>query len=229
MTTTTHLPPSDTARAIGLRAAVVIAPLGPLAIAVVRAVLPTHTDDDPATVAAQVAAHPAAQSAVLWLTYLALLTLPLGVAIVAGLAIRTRPILGVIAGAVAWLGFTSLFFIVANDQVALAAAATGAPPATIAALVGGVQSLPAVSLATTVFVAGHILGTVLLGIALWRAVPRWVAVALAVSQPLHLVFAVIVPNHLLDGLAWAITAACFCIAAVALHKPLTGTSAGHRG
>jgi hypothetical protein len=218
MTTTTPARSLPTVRSLGLRTALVVAPLGPLAIAVVRAVLPTYTDDDPATVAAQVAAHPGAQSAVLWLTYLGLLTLPLSLLIVARLAIRTRPVLGTIGAVVSWVGFTSLFLIVANDQIALAGPTVDAPPSTIAALIGGVQSLPAVSVATEVFVAGHILGTVLLGIAVWPAVPRWAAAALIVSQPLHLLFAVVVPNHLLDGLAWGLTALGFAVAAATLVK-----------
>lgn len=218
MTTTIPTRSLPAVRSLGLRTALVVAPLGPLAIAAVRAVLPTSTVDDPTTVAAQVAANPGAQSAVLWLTYLGLLTLPLGLLIVARLAIRTRPVLGAIGAVVSWIGFTSLFLIVANDQVALAGPDVGAPPATVAALIGGVQSLPAVAVATEVFVAGHILGTVLLGIAVWPAVPRWAAAALIVSQPLHLVFAVVVPNHLLDGLAWGLTALGFAVAAATLVK-----------
>jgi hypothetical protein len=218
MTTTTPTRSPMAVHSLGLRTALVVAPLGPLAIGVVRAVLPTYTDDDPATIAAQAAAHPGAQSAVLWLTYLGLLTLPLGLLIVARLAIRTRPVLGTIGAVVSWIGFTSLFLIVANDQIALAGPAVGAPPSTVAALIGGVQSLPAVSMATEVFVAGHILGTVLLGIAVWPAVPRWAAAALIVSQPLHLVFAVVVPNHLLDGLAWGLTALGFAAVAATPMK-----------
>jgi hypothetical protein len=41
------------------------------------------------------------------------------------------------------------------------------------------------------------------------------AAALAVSQPLHLLFAVVVPNHLLDAVAWGLTAVGFTAAAMA--------------
>lgn len=222
---TTTLDPAATARnrTIIARAATVITPLGPLAIAAVRVMLPTYTDDDPVTIAAKVAADPGAQTAVVWLTYLGLLTLPLGLFVVAGRAIRARPVLGTVAAVVSWLGFVSLFLIVANDQVALAGPALGVPTGTTAAFVGGVQALPAVSVAAAVFVVGHILGTVLLGVALWRAVPPWVAAALALSQPLHLVFAVVVPNHLLDGLAWLLTAVCFGLVAALAGPPRSPT------
>lgn len=208
----------DAARALRLRAAVLIAPIGPLAIGVLRGILPYDTVDDPTTIAEKVAANPAAQSAVLWLAYLALLTLPVGVLVAARLAVRARPVLGGIAAVLAWIGFTSLFFLVAADQVALAAPAAGVPPATVAALGTVIDAHPTSSVAALTFVAGHILGAVLLGITLWRVIPRWAALALVVSQPLHLVFAVVVPNHLLDAVAWSLTGVGFAAAAVVLAR-----------
>ncbi len=205
MTTTALAPPTGATRATRLPGLVLLAAAGPLAITVLRGILPYSTSDDPLTIVGRVGAAPGLQSAVLWLTYLALLTLPLGVLIVGRAAAAARPVLGRIAGVLAWLGFTSLFWTVAIDQLALAGSATGTPPTTVAALIDTVNAEPTVAVATLVFVAGHILGTVLLGVALWRVLPRWVAAALIVSQPLHLVFAVVVPNHLLDALAWALT------------------------
>lgn len=218
MTTTLLAPPTDTARATWLRAAVLIAPIGPLAIAVLRGILPYNTSDDPTTIAENVAANPGAGSAVLWLSYLALLTLPLGVLVASRLAVRARPALGSVAAVVSWIGFTSLFFILATDQLALAAPVAGVPTSTVVALGGGIEAHPTAAIAVGVFVAGHILGAVLLGIALWRVVPRWAAVALVVSQPMHLVFAVVVPNHVLDAVAWTLTAVGFAAAAVTLAR-----------
>lgn len=214
MTTTALAPPTGTARATRLPGVVAVAVLGPLAVAVLRGLLPYSTADDPLTIATNVAADPGAQSAVLALSYLALLTLPLGVLIVSRLAVRTRPVLGAIGATLAWVGYASLFWVIASDHVALAAPAAGLSPTAVAALNAGIESQPSVLIASIAFVVGHILGTVLLAIALWRAVPRWAALALAVSQPLHLVFAVIAPNHLLDALAWGLTAVGF--AAVAM-------------
>jgi hypothetical protein len=194
-----------------------LAATGPLAVAVLRGVLPYDTDDDALTAAAKVVADPGAQSAVLWCAYLALLTLPLGVLIVARVAVRARPVLGAVAGAVAWLGFASLPITAAVDQVPLAAPTAGLDPAGTAALVDAVAAHPTQSLALAVFVAGHIVGTVLLGVAIWSVVPRWAAVALVVSQPLHLLFAVAVVNHPLDAVSWALTAVGFAAAARVLR------------
>lgn len=60
----------------------------------------------------------------------------------------------------------------------------------------------------------------LLGVALWRghAVPAWAAILLGGSQLLHFVFAVIAPNHVLDGCAWGLTAVAFAAAAAALTR-----------
>jgi len=54
---------------------------------------------------------------------------------------------------------------------------------------------------------------VLLGVALSRVIPRWAALALIVSQPFHIVVAVVAPNHALDALAWVVTAVGFTVAA----------------
>ena len=201
MTTHTTTPPTNTTTRFGARAAVLIATVGPLSIAALRGLLPYDTVDDATTIAAKVAAHPTAQAAVLWLSYLALLTMPLAVLIVSRVAMRARPVLGTVAAVIAWIGFTGLAFLVTPDLTAQAATDAGLPTATAAALLTAIDWNPVASTALLLFVAGHILGTVRLGLALWPVIPRWAALALIVSQPLHFVVAVIVPNHPLDTLA----------------------------
>ena len=49
-----------------------------------------------------------------------------------------------------------------------------------------------------------------------NVVPAWAGLLLAASQILHIVFAIIVPVHALDGLAWGLTTIGFAAAAVAL-------------
>lgn len=197
------------------RAALIITPIGPLAVAALRWLLPYDTTDDPTTLVAKVASHPGAESAVLWLSLLALLALPLGILVVGAIAVRARPVLGTIAAVLAWCSFATLPFLITPDQIALGGVEAGLPTATTAALMTAAAVHPVSTAATVLWVAGHILGLVLLGVALWRAIPTWAAVALIVSQPLHFVFAVIAPNHLLDGLAWLLTAVGFAVAAAA--------------
>jgi hypothetical protein len=217
--TTTLTAPGRTAPA-WRTAALIVTPIGPLAIAVLRWVLPYDTTDDAATVVAKVATHPGATTAVLWLSLVALLTLPLGVLVVGAVAVRARPVLGTVAAVIAWFSFANLAFLVGPDQIALAGVEAGLPSTATAALFEASVAHPVSTAATAAWVIGHILGTVLLGVALWRTVPVWAALALIVSQPLHLVAAVIVPNHLLDGLAWLLTAVGFAVtAAVGVRAP----------
>ena len=198
-----------------LAAAVAVTAAGPLAIAILRGILPYDTVDDATTVAAKVAADTGAEAAVLGLSYIALLTLPLGLVLAGRVARRSRPVLGGIAAVVSWLGFMSLFAGIGYDTVAYAGAGAGVPVPVVAAMGAALDASPATSLPLSVFVPGHILGAILLAAALWRVMPRWAAVALAVSQPLHLVFAMFVPNHALDAVAWSMTGVGLAAAVVA--------------
>jgi hypothetical protein len=56
-----------------------------------------------------------------------------------------------------------------------------------------------------------VIGTILLGIAMWRSGigPRWAAVATAISQPLHAIAAIVLASHTLDLAAWGLQAAGF--------------------
>jgi hypothetical protein len=55
-----------------------------------------------------------------------------------------------------------------------------------------------------IFVAGHLFGTILLGVALWRAriAPTWLAIAFAISQPFHLT-SVMAGTRWIDLIGWA--------------------------
>jgi hypothetical protein len=68
------------------------------------------------------------------------------------------------------------------------------------------------------FVLGHIVGMVLLGSALWGLIPRWAAVAIMVSQPLHFVAFVILGSQPLDALAWGLTAVGFAACALVVAR-----------
>jgi hypothetical protein len=189
-------------------------PIGPLAIAILRAILPYSTTDDSADIVAKVAAHQSAESAVLWLGLVATLAAVPGVIAVGLLAVRHAPRLGMAGLVLATAGFSALYAPGITDQVALSATNIGLDPATAARLLEDVH--PSTLIATVVFVVGHVLGVLLLGIALWRggAVPAWAGLAIAVSQPLHFVFAVVAPNATLDGLAWGLTAVGFAVVAL---------------
>ncbi|TYK42775.1 hypothetical protein [Actinomadura decatromicini] len=226
MTATTAAAPRATVP-LNRAALALLVPVGPLAVAVLRAVLPYSTTDGSAELAAKTSAHQGAQGAVLWLGLIALLTLVPGTIAIGLQAVRRSPRLGTAGLVLAVAGFSSLYAVGLSDHVALSAARSGLASADTARLLDDLQSLPPVAVGSVLFVAGHILGVVLLGVALWRGrvVPAWAGIALIASQPLHAVFAVALPNATLDGLAWGLTAVGFAAAAPAVVR---GTDGGSR-
>lgn len=194
--------------------------IGPLSIAAVRAILPYGTTDTSAELFTKIAAHQDVGSAVLWLSLLATFTLVPGTIALGLRAAGHSRRLGTAALVISVAGFSGLPAIVAVDQAALAAAGAGVPADVAARLLDQLIGEPTVAAGTMIFVIGHIVGVVLLGIALWRGgiLPGWAGFVLAISQPLHLVFAVIAPNQLLDGCAWLLTAIGFALAAVSAPR-----------
>ena len=125
-----------------------------------------------------------------------------------------------IAAAVALLvpGYTMLAFLVAGDAETWSALDAGlGTPASVQLLD---HEHSAIAAAQTIFIVGHVVGTVLLGIALLRSrrVPAVLAWMLTVSQPLHFVALVVVGVQALDATAWALTAIGMGAAAWALVR-----------
>jgi hypothetical protein len=197
-------------------------PIGPAAVAALRYVLPYDTTDDPAAVVSKVAAHPAAQDAVLWLGLVAALTLVPGLFAAGRLTSRRAPRLTAAAMLLAVPGYLALNVMLAGDILLAVGVRGGLDPATLTALYAAPH--PVQDFATAIFVAGHVLGVVLLGAALWhsQAVPRWAAALTAASQPLHVIAAVVLVSHPLDLIAWGLTAAGMAAVGVALVREPDG-------
>jgi hypothetical protein len=196
----------------------VLLPIGPAAVAVLRYVLPYDTVDDPATIATKVLAHPGAESLVIWLGFVAALTLVPAVLCVAGLTRRRAPRLTVAAVLLLVPAYLMLSWVVASDLLLWYGARNGMDATALAALYE--HTHPAAAAADVIFVVGHVAGTVLLGLAMWhvRTIPRWAAVATVIAQPLHFVAAVIVASHPLDLVAWGLNAIGFAAAGVAIAR-----------
>jgi hypothetical protein len=200
----------------------ILMPIGPLAIAILRGILPYYTTDSNVALATKVATHQGTETIVLWLTFVAVITSIPAVISVGLLARRHAPRLGTAGLVLAYLAFACLFWssVADSDTVALGAARIGLHPGTTGALLTSIANIPPIGLATGIFVFGHILSLVLLAVALWRgrAIPAWAALLLGLSQILHFTFAIVVPNHLLDGCAWGMTAVAFAVVAVVLTR-----------
>jgi hypothetical protein len=124
--------------------------------------------------------------------------------------LRNRaPLLGYVGGGVALLGFAFLTVLVTVDGVAVEMAAVGTSSRDMATVLDRSLNQDAlIGVMFAVFVAGHVLGTTLLGIGLFRPriVPIWAAAAVTVSGPLHFVAHSPIGNRPLDLMAFTLFA-----------------------
>jgi hypothetical protein len=211
---TTSRPLSPVAR--GLAAALI--PVGPAAIAVLRYVLPYNTTDSNHDIARKVADEPGTQSAVLWLGLIGVVAIIPALYWIAQVTRSGSPRVTAAALLLAVPGYTALGFLVMEDGLVWSGTQAGLDVATVTKLLENIH--PITEVAAIFFVLGHVVGTILFGIAMWRshAVPRWAAVATTISQPIHFVAAVIVISHPLDLVGWGLTAVGFAAAAVAFWR-----------
>lgn len=215
-----HTPskPATDLRAASRILAAVLVPVGPVAVAVLRYVLPYATTDEPGTMAQKVIDHVGTQSAVVWLAFVAVLTLVPAVFALARLTRRGAPRLTAAAVLLAVPGYLSLGWLAGGDQLLWAGAQAKVGAGVLTSMASALH--PTSDVAAVVFVLGHVVGTVLIGAAMWasRAVPRWAAGVTMVSQPLHVVAAVILASPTLDLAAWGMTAVGFTAGAVAIWR-----------
>ncbi len=187
------------------RAATVgLAVLGPACVAILRFLLPYYTAPDSTASARAVVAHPGQESAVLWLGLVATLTLVPGL-----YAVRDRLPAGRLrswAFGLTLVGYLSLPVVLVGDMVLWTAANKGLDATAAGHLLDGLH--PAYGTGLGVFVAAHVIGTVLLGVLCLRTrvLPTAVAWALTISQPLHFVTTVFLGLPWVDLLAWGMTA-----------------------
>jgi hypothetical protein len=196
----------------------VLMPLGPALVLVLRLLLPGFTADGATQSAAAVAQSPGRESAVLWLGYLATLTLVPGVIAAGALARRGAPRLATWAVALLVPAYLSMGALITGDAVLWSGNRAGLPTATTGAVYDALH--PSIGVAVGVFVLGHVIGTVLLGLALLRSrtIGAPFAWALTISQPLHFVAFVLLGIQALDVVAWALTTVGMAAAAVALVR-----------
>jgi hypothetical protein len=213
MMTATLVPPRTARIPLTTWAVALLMPVGPASIAVLRLVLPYFKASDTPGMVEAVQAHPAQQSAVLWLAYIGVLTLVPGLIAAAGIARAGAPRLTTWAVALAVPGYLSLGMFIGSDH--LLWASTTADLAADQAVAVVEAGHPVIDVALGVFVLGHVIGTVLLGLALLRSgrIPAWAAWAIAVSQPLHFVALVVFGSPQLDFFAWSLTAVGMAVVA----------------
>jgi len=184
-------------------ATIALAAAGPLAVALLRFVLPYYTASGNKEAAVDVAANLGTESAVLWLGLIAALTLVPGL-----YAIRDRMTPGRLRTTgftLAVIGYLCLPGLLAVDLLLWVGTDQGLSAATVADLADGVH--PSALVATALFIPTHIIGIVLIGVLALRSghLPKPIAWLLIVSQPLHLA-SIILGLPALDLVAWSLTA-----------------------
>ena len=209
--------PHDLRRATRVLAALIL-PLGPALVAVLRFVMPYSTTDDEKTIVREVAAHQSTQSLVVWFGFFGALALVPAVMWVGRLTRTAAPRLTAAALLLLVPGYTALMLMVASDAAVLFAVKHHLDPNTAADAFTGLHA--ATGVAGIIFVPAHVIGTILLGVALWRTgvVPRWAALATIAAQPLHFIAAIVVSSHPLDLVGWGLNAVGFAAASIAILR-----------
>ncbi|MFG1661413.1 hypothetical protein ACGFIY_33520 [Micromonospora chersina] len=178
-------------RRIGLAAALFLAPWAIVACNTFWAIAQSRGAKDE-TGADQVAAATAYPDllhlAVLFGMIGALLMIPasLAVARVVGPAAAK---LGFVAGTMTAAGYACYLAILTPDLRTIAAARLGGRVQNYAGVIDAAQADGSAAWVFLLFAAGNIIGTFLLGLALWRSnsVSRWVASAVMVWPPMHII------------------------------------------
>ena len=181
-------PPGTDLRRFGLAAGTLLAPWFLLACNTGWAMAQADgaSDGTGADSLAAAAAHPGLlHNVVLFGMIGALLMIPaaLGAARIAG-AGR----LSFIGGTLVAAGYVCYLAVLMSDLTTLAMVRVGGPPAEFARVLDTRQEFAAGTWVFLLFVLGNIVGTFLLGLALWRsrAVPRWAGAAIMAWPLLHI-------------------------------------------
>ncbi len=195
--------------------------LGPLAVGVVRATVPLASSSGGQAAIAAVAANLAMVRIELAAGVVASLFLPFAIVGLTRLVVRRASVLAMLGGSLALVGWALVPVLVTSDAVTYEMARSGANPAQLAALWEQLNGNFAVNMLFSVFIIGHELGTLLLGIGLARArvVPLWAAAAVVIGIVLHPI-SFVVGSRLVDILAYALmTLGCVAAARTVLITP----------
>jgi hypothetical protein len=219
--THTAAPSGRDARTVWRTLLAIAGPSLALYVAIVRFRLPYDMSDAPEMIFDKLVAHPGFTMISTWIGVALAPTCIAGVVAVGWLSRRRVPILTTIGLILAVVGFTCL--AIGNSYGELSTALVASHPefdrATAYAVGSGLELGAVSNLTGTLFVLGHLIGTIVLGIALWRShmVPSWAALLLAASQPIHLA-SVLLDSRPLDLVGWGGTAVGFAVAGWALLR-----------
>lgn len=216
----TRREPRDLHRFWRLLIAVVL-PIGPLGVTVTRGIMPYWTSDDTRTMVDRSVAQPDLLTTMSWLALVFTPPLMLAMLVLGYVARRGAPVLATLGAGISFVSYANWSSGGLGDQDVLTLHQAGFDAAAIQRAVEASYEHPVAMVASLGWVIGHILGMILLGLALYRSrvVPRWVGVAIVACQPIHLIGAVIVPSRLLDvTLGWGLATVAFAMVSRAVVR-----------
>lgn len=216
-------------------AAAIILPIPPTCVAIGR--LFQTDDSDTRRTLDLIAANPDRQFTFALLGFIGLLTVVPAFLAAAGLSRRRRPVLTTIALTVNLVGYLGAFAVAAIDNLYLIGALLPADQRDVAAIVIDKMwssGIPGVS--TNLFVLGHVLGAILMGLALRGSIATIGWLAMLLTTPMHVLAFVVLQMPALDLAAWLLMTLAFVCCAVKIIKipnddwdlPPIGLSTGAR-
>jgi hypothetical protein len=168
-----------------------------------------------------IAANPDRQFTFALLGFLGLLCVVPAFLAAARLSRRRRPVLTTVALAVNLVGYLGAFAMPAIDNLYLIGAAL--PPEqrdTAAMVIDKMWSSGIPGVSTNLFVLGHILGAILMGLALRGSIPTVGWLAMLLTTPVHVLAFVVLQMPALDMAAWLLMTVAFaCCAFTIIRTP----------
>jgi hypothetical protein len=216
-------------------AAAIILPIPPTAVAIGR--LFQTDDSDTRRALDLIAANPDRQFTFALLGFISLACVIPAFLAAGRLSRRRRPVLTTVALAVNLLGFVGAFSLFAIDNLYLIGALLPAEQRDVGAIViDGMWSTGISGFSTNLFVLGHFLGTILMGLALRSSIPTVGWLAMLLTTPVHFLAFVFLQTPALDMAAWLLMTLAFVCCAVKIIKtpnnewdlPPLGLSTGAR-
>ncbi len=166
-----------------------------------------------------IAANPDRQFTFALLGFLGLLCVVPAFLAAARLSRRRRPVLTTVALAVNLVGYLGAFAMPAIDNLYLIGASL--PPEqrdAAAVVIDKMWSSGIPGLSTNLFVLGHILGAILMGLALRGSIPTVGWLAMLLTTPVHVLSFVVLQMPALDMAAWLLMTLSFACCAVRIIK-----------
>jgi hypothetical protein len=190
--------------------------MAPVAFGVIRALIPYSNSPSNALVA--YSAHAGVYPILAIAEVIAVLTMGFAMLGLGRLIQGRAPLLALVGTPVAVLGWYMVAVLGTLDSVTYEMAQAGDIGATGASLLTRINSNPEIGLFFGLFLAGHLIGTLLLGVGLLvsRRVPVWAGIAVIAGDVLHPVAFVVLQSHALDAFAYLILGAGMVMAARAV-------------